>query len=227
MKNLRRFSSQRRPAFLFFGVLTRWGAVVSICVASVSLCLAETTVKVLGLATDHADLMVNGQVLRRMQTGQTSPEGVRLISATRDEAEVEVDGKRCTLRKGQGVANTVSLQADPHGHFYTTIKINGVSTQALVDTGASDVAINSVEARRMKIHYTQGRRVIVSTANGQCPAWQVTLASVQVGDIEMRNVMGSVIEGGPERLRQTLLGMTFLSQVDMQRSGSTLTLSRH
>ncbi|MCX6907145.1 MAG: TIGR02281 family clan AA aspartic protease [Verrucomicrobia bacterium] len=188
--------------------------------------LAETTVKVVGLAPDHADLMVNGLVLRRMKTGQTSPEGVRLISATREEAEVEVDGKRCTLRKGQNVGGTVSLRADQQGHFFTTIRINGVSTQALVDTGASDVAINSAEAKRMKINYTAGRRVIINTANGQCPAWQVTLASVQVGEIELRNVQGSVIEGGPERLKQTLLGMAFLSQLDMQRSGSTMTLSK-
>ncbi len=188
--------------------------------------LAETTVKVVGLAPDHADLMVNGLVLRRMKAGQTSPEGVRLISATREEAEIEVDGKRCTLRKGQGVATSVSLQADRQGHFFTTIKINGVSTQALVDTGASDVVLNSVEAKRMRINYTGGRRIIINTANGQCSAWQVTLASVQLGEIELRNVQGSVIEGGPERLKQTLLGMTFLSQLDMQRSGSALTLSK-
>lgn len=187
---------------------------------------AETTVKVVGLAPDHADLMVNGLVLRRMKAGQTSPEGVRLISATREEAELEVDGKRCTLRKGQAAGGSVSLQANPQGHFLTTIRVNGVPTQALVDTGASDVAINSAEAKRMKINYTAGRRVTINTANGQCPAWQVTLSSVQLGEIELRNVQGSVIEGGPERLKQTLLGMTFLSQLDMQRSGSTLTLSK-
>lgn len=191
-----------------------------------TLSFGETTVRVVGLATDHADLMVNGHVLRRMKSGQTSPEGVRLISATREEAELEVDGKRCTLRRGQAAGGSVSLQANPQGHFLTTIRINGVPTEALVDTGASDVAINSAEAKRMKINYTAGRRVTINTANGQCPAWQVTLATVQLGDIELRNVQGSVIEGGPEKLRQTLLGMAFLSHVDMQRSGSTLTLSR-
>jgi aspartyl protease family protein len=188
--------------------------------------LAETTVKVLGLGPDRADLMVNDLVLRRMKVGQTSPEGIQLISATRDEAELVIDGKRCTLRRGQGVATSVSLQADPHGHFVTTIRINGVTTQALVDTGATSVAINSVEAKRMKINYTAGKRIIVSTANGECPAWQVTLASVQLGNIELHNVQGSVTEGGPEKLRQTLLGMTFLNQLDMQRSGSVMTLKK-
>jgi len=188
--------------------------------------LAETTVKVLGLGPDRADLMVNDLVLRRMKVGQTSPEGIQLISATRDEAVLVVDGKRCTLRRGQGVASTVSLQADPHGHFVTTIRINGVATTAMVDTGASDVAINSVEAKRMKINYSAGKRIIVSTANGECPAWQVTLASVQMGDIELHNVQGSVTEGGSEKLKQTLLGMTFLNQLDMQRSGSVMTLKK-
>ncbi len=188
--------------------------------------LAETTVKVLGLGPDRADLMVNDLVLRRMKVGQTSPEGIQLISATREEAVIEVDGKRCTLRRGQGVATTVSLQADERGHFLTTIRINGVSTLALVDTGATDVAINSVEAKRMKIDYTAGKRVIHSTANGNRPAWQVTLASVRLGNIEFHNVQGSVVEGGPEILKQTLLGMSFLNQVDMQRSGSVMTLKK-
>ncbi|MBI5819622.1 MAG: TIGR02281 family clan AA aspartic protease [Verrucomicrobia bacterium] len=187
---------------------------------------AETTVKVLGLGPDRADLMVNDLVLRRMKVGQTSPEGVQLISATRDEAVLVVDGKRCTLRRGQGVATSVSLQADPHGHFVTTIRINGVTTTAMVDTGASDVVINSAEAKRMKINYSAGKRIIVSTANGECPAWQVTLASVQLGNIELHNVQGSVTEGGSEKLRQTLLGMTFLNQLDMQRSGSVMTLKK-
>ncbi|MCX6911096.1 MAG: hypothetical protein NTY01_24055 [Verrucomicrobia bacterium] len=33
------------------------------------------------------------------------------MSATRDEAEVEIDGKRCTLRKGQIVAASVTLRS--------------------------------------------------------------------------------------------------------------------
>ncbi|MCX6899554.1 MAG: TIGR02281 family clan AA aspartic protease [Verrucomicrobia bacterium] len=233
MKNGSLFFSQRRSTFLPFTrfaravrSLARGLVITGICFASASLCLAETTVKVVGLGPDRADLMVNGLVLRRMQVGQTSPEGVRLIAATREQAEVEVDGKRCTLRRGEGVAASVNLQADQQGHFFTTIRINGVPTQALVDTGASDVAINSAEAKRMRINYTQGRRIIINTANGECPAWQVTLASVQLGDIELHNVQGSVTDGGPEKLKQTLLGMTFLNQLDMQRSGSVMTLKK-
>jgi aspartyl protease family protein len=183
-------------------------------------------VSVLTLSTDHADLMINGVVLRRMHAGQTSPEGVRLISATPEAAEIEVDGKHFTLRRGQVVGASVSIEADSRGHFVTTVQINGVSTQAMVDTGASDVTINSTDAGRMGIDYSHGKRIRMSTANGECKGWHVTLASVQMGNIVLRNVQGTVVEGGAEQLRQALVGMTFLSQVDMQRSGATMVLTR-
>jgi aspartyl protease family protein len=226
MNNQQRAASLRGTPSLFSTFWARAMAAAGVCFVIAAFSGAETTVKVVGLAPGHADLMVNGLVLRRMKEGQTSPEGVRLISATREQAELEVEGKRCVLQRGQGMATAVTLQADRQGQFFTAIRINGVTTQALVDTGASDVALNSAEARRMKINYTGGRRIVVSTANGQCPAWQVTLASVQLGEIELKNVQASVMEGGPEKLKQTLLGMAFLSQLDMQRSGSTLTLSK-
>ncbi len=189
-------------------------------------CRADTTVTVINLSTDHADLMINGMVLRRMHAGQTSPDGVRLISATRESAEIEVDGKRMTLRSGQTAGVSVSIPASPHGEFVTTAQINGVSTRALVDTGASTVTINATEAKRMGIDYSRGKRIRMSTANGECGGWHVTMNSVQVGSIVLRNVEGTVIDGGPEKLRQTLIGMTFLNQVDMQRSGSTMVLTK-
>lgn len=187
---------------------------------------ADTSVKLMAASADQADLMVNGWVLRRMRAGQTSPEGVRLISATKDAAEVEVNGKRYTLRLGQAAGSSVTLQADSQGHFFTTIQINGFSTRAIVDTGASSVVINSVEAQRMGIHYANGDRITTSTANGETVARRVTFTSVRVGDIVLENVPGLVIEGGTEKLRDTLLGMTFLSRLDLERRGSTLVLTK-
>ena len=187
---------------------------------------AETTVKVLSLGTGSADLMINGWVLRRMREGQTSPEGVKLISATKEAAEIEVNGKRLKLRTGQALNATVTLHADQQGHFFTTIKVNGHSTQALVDTGASSVTINSADAKRMGIDYGRGLKMISSTANGDIAVRRVTLSTVQVGDIVLRNVEATVVEGGTEKLRQALLGMSFLSQTDMQRTGSTLTIMK-
>jgi predicted aspartyl protease len=52
----------------------------------------------------------------------------------------------------------------------------------------------------------------------------VILASVQVGDVVLANVPATVQEGG--QLPFALIGMSFLKQVEMRRSGNTLTLSR-
>jgi aspartyl protease family protein len=198
----------------------------AVCLLAAGTCRADTQVMVISLSPDHADLMINGVILRRMHAGQTSPDGIHLISATRESAEIEVDGKRLTLRMGQMAGASVSIEANRHGQFLTTAQINGVPVQALMDTGASDVTINSADAKHMGVDYTRGRRIIMSTANGQCPGWHVTLASVQVGNIVLHNVPGSVVEGGPEKLRQALIGMTFLNQVDMQRTGSTMVLTK-
>jgi predicted aspartyl protease len=49
---------------------------------------------------------------------------------------------------------------------------------------------------------------------------------VQVGDIVLTNVPGSVIDVGKKELPVVLIGMSFLSHVEMQRSGNTMLLQR-
>ena len=53
---------------------------------------------------------------------------------------------------------------------------------------------------------------------------QVRLASVQVGDLVLYNVEATLSER--HELPITLLGMSFLGQVEMQCGGTTLTLTR-
>ncbi len=184
------------------------------------------TVMVMSLAQGRTDLMVNGVTVRTLRDGQSSPEGVVLVSATPQAATVDVDGKRYTLRLGESTTSTLVLSANAGGLFLTTAYINGVPVQVIVDTGASTVAINRVDAARMGIDYSSGRRVVYGTANGPAAAWQVTLRSVQVGDIVVSNVAASVLEGGPEQMPMVLLGSTFLEHVDIQRNGGTLIITK-
>jgi aspartyl protease family protein len=51
----------------------------------------------------------------------------------------------------------------------------------------------------------------------------VKLDTVKLGDIEVNNVDGVVIEEG---LGVALLGMSFLNRVDMRRDGDSMTLTR-
>ena len=195
--------------------------------AALALCAlaaqAATTVKVLSLTDDRAELLVNGTALRTLYTGQVSPEGVYLVEIRQGAATVEVDGRRWQMRLGSSTATSVVLQADSRGHFYVDALVNGAPLRALVDTGATSISLPAKDATRMGIEYRRGFPVTTRTASGTVAAWQVRLASVQVGEIRLANIDAIVLETG---LDMALLGMSFLNQVEMQRSGTTLTLTR-
>jgi aspartyl protease family protein len=201
--------------------------ILAACFALAAAFAAEaTTVMVMSLEHDRAQLLVNGSVVRSLRAGQTSPEGVRLVAADRGQAVIEVDGRAMTLRLGQSTVATAELKADARGHFVTPAFINGVETRALVDTGATLVALSSDEAQRLGIRYATNPRVQIATAGGVKSAYSVLLASVRVGEVTLHNVDAVVLAGGRDELPVTLLGMSFLRGVDMRRVGETLTLTR-
>jgi aspartyl protease family protein len=185
-----------------------------------------TTVMVMALEQDRAQLLVNGAAVRQLRAGQTSPEGVRLVGADRNQAVIEVDGRTLELRLGQSTVASAELKADARGHFVTAVWINGVETRAMIDTGATAVALSNDEAARLGIRYVGQPRVQIGTAGGVKTAYRVNLASVRVGGVTLTNVDALIFEGGREQLPITLIGMTFLNGVDMRRVGDTLTLTR-
>jgi aspartyl protease family protein len=181
---------------------------------------------VTALGYDKADVIINGSEARPMWVGETSAEGVNLRSVADGAAVFEIEGKLWTLKPGQGTYSQAALQADTHGQFFLTVQVNGTPLPAIIDTGATSVSMNSEDAHRMGIDYMRGRRVVAQTASGPSIAYLVTFSSVQVGEIVLTNVPGSVIEVGKQELPLVLIGMSFLRNVDMRRSGSTMLLQR-
>jgi clan AA aspartic protease (TIGR02281 family) len=83
----------------------------------------------------------------------------------------------------------------------------------------TSAVINRVRpARRCQLHC---RQMNVLTAGGPRPG---RLASVQVGDLVVHNVEALVSERN--ELPMTLLGMSFLNHLEVQRRGRSLTLAR-
>ena len=113
----------------------------------------------------------------------------------------------------------VEIPVSRDGHYHASVEINGRSIEALVDTGASMVALTYDDARTAGIYVNPSDFTMrISTANGVGYAAPVTLDRVMIGDIMVRGVRAAVIEEG--RLRRTLLGMSFLgrlSRADMRR----------
>lgn len=190
-------------------------------------------INVVALTSGKAVVSINGGKPLTMVAGQVSSEGVRLIGATSESATFEVGGKRQTLSMGQSIsigggpvgAQRATLTADTGGHFVTQAEVNGISMKFMVDTGASLVTLSSGEARRAGINYLAGQKATLQTANGATTAYRVKLDSVRLGEIALTNVDGAVVEGNVMG-GHGLLGMSFLNRVNMQREGSTMTLTK-
>lgn len=172
-----------------------------------------------------AVLSVDGSAPRTVRIGQPSG-SLQVLSVSADQAEVQVDGRRRILRLGQyatagGGRQTVTLAADAQGHFFADGVINGGTVRFIVDTGATTIALPAADAARLRIDYRRGQRGMIQTANGPAAAYVVKFDAVRLGNLELNNVEGVVMESG---LPVALLGMSFLNRVDMKREGSTMTL---
>lgn len=188
-----------------------------------------------GIVGQRALVAVDGGKPRWISTGETTAEGVKLLSITGESAVIEYGGSRQTLTMGQsgrlgaGAGATtgtqsVTLSAGRGGHFIASGAINGVAVEFLVDTGASFVSFGSTEARRFGINYLNGQKSFSSTANGVVPVYRVKLDAVKVGDITLHNVDGVVHVG--DNLPVVLLGNSFLNRMEMKRDGERMVLTK-
>ena len=189
-------------------------------------------VNVIGLFPGKAVIVVNRGAPRTLSIGQSTAEGVKLISSDSRTAVFEVDGKRQTLEMGQhfesaapaagGGRSTVVLSPDTRGHFITDGQVNGGYVRFLVDTGATLVSLSAAEASRLGIDYRNGEPSYSIVADGRrVPSYRIKLDSVAVGDVTIFGVEASVREGG-----SALLGMSFLNRTEMRREGQNLTLTK-
>jgi aspartyl protease family protein len=178
------------------------------------------------ISPGQVQVIVDGSVIRILRPGDTSPEGVRLVEVRGASALFDIRGRAVALGLGQSTVLRTMLQADARGHFMTQAFINGMPVPAVIDTGATHVTLNSAQALQLGVDLRGAQRVRSSTANGEVYGYVVPLASVQIGDIVLRNVVGQVVDGGSEKLPIVLIGMSFLRYVEMNRTGNVMTLSR-
>jgi aspartyl protease family protein len=187
-----------------------------------------------GMLGNKALLIVDGSAPKTVAPGETF-KGVKVVSTSGDQAVIEVDGKRNTLRVGESPASIGSSDAAPGsgsrivltagsgGHFTSPGTINGQQVNFMVDTGATSVALSESDAKRIGLAYKNGRLIMASTANGTIAMWQVKLATVRVGDVEVRDVDASVV---PAAMPFVLLGNSFLGRFQMKRENDQMIFER-
>jgi aspartyl protease family protein len=180
---------------------------------------AAADVALIGVIGDKAAVLaVDGGDPKTVKVGQ-SWRGITVLTVEHDQATIEVEGRKRVLQRGVLYRNAdgsasghgkATLAADPRGHFYIDGAVNRVPVRFMVDT------------ERLGIDYRAGQRGKTRTANGLATVYLVKLDSIRIGQIELHNVDGLVVEGAG--LDQALLGMSFLNRVSMQRDGATMTL---
>lgn len=145
-------------------------------------------------------------------------------------------GILAAMRAGEGVGEpaaveppvaesgyTVELPIGQDGHYHTDVEINGRTVAVMVDSGASVVALTAEDAETAGIFVTdRDFTARIQTANGTARVAPVFLDDVSIGDITVRDVRAVVSE--PGALHVSLLGMTFLNQLDRvdMRSGKLI-----
>ena len=191
-------------------------------------------VRLSGMLGGKALVIVDGSAPKAVAAGD-SYKGVKIVSTQGDQAVVEIGGKQHTLRVGDAPAsvgggagggaggNRVVLTAGGGGHFFTLGQINGKSTQMVIDTGATAVAMSANEAQRLGIEYKSGQPIQMSTANGVVQAWLIKLNSVRVGDVVVHNVEAAVSNGS---MSVVLLGNSFLTHFQMTRANEQMVLEK-
>jgi len=180
-----------------------------------------------GLFKDKALLTIDGKP-RLLRLGASSPEGVKLLSSNSQQASILVEGQTLTLHLSERISTAfkkpkfseVKIPRARNGHYFTAGTINGRSAKFMVDTGATVIAMNINEARRLGIDLRQAKPGMSSTAGGMVETFRVVLDKVSVGSVTLHSIPASVIKGNfPE---QILLGNSFLSKVEMTEQSGVL-----
>ncbi len=194
--------------------------------------VAATKIHLQGLFSNKAVINIDGKN-RVLSIGQTSPEGVTLLSIDQDKATLKFDN----VTRQYGMDTEVGMNyeepkyveetyyADNDGMFLVIGTINSLTVRFLIDTGASSISMNRSQAAQLGIHYRLNGEVTgVSTASGYVKAYRVILKSVSLGKITQKNVEALVIDGrhpGP-----ILLGMSFLGKLKVEKTANSLLIKQ-
>ncbi len=123
------------------------------------------------------------------------------------------------------VGEDIVIPRSRDGHYYLTLQINGQPVDFVVDTGASEMVLTKLDARRVGINPDDLAYLgVASTANGEVRTASVTLDQVQLGPITDTGVRAVVNDG---EMFGSLLGMSYLGLYDTLRiTDGELILSR-
>lgn len=132
---------------------------------------------------------------------------------TRSEAALWLDRTRPPTVEGGETVVTIR----PDGHFWVEAQLNGVTTEFLIDTGATTTGISAAAARRAGISPRPddtGR--LLDTANGTIVARSAIAGVLRFGSIDARDLDLVIIPGTGDG-ETNVIGMNLLSRLKSWR----------
>jgi aspartyl protease family protein len=148
-----------------------------------------------------------------------------LVGFTQKSDKQQVEGEAQLLTNGSLVEASMedgryyTLKANNSGHFAGRFRINGKPFDSLIDTGATFVTMSETTARNLGYGGNElNFRYELSTANGKVKAARISLKSIEIGTVAVRNVDAMVIRG--KQLEFPLIGMSVLKKLSGYRAES-------
>lgn len=156
------------------------------------------------------------------------PESLR-SSATRIKTQQSPGSADSAVKRSS--PDKISIPIEKNGQIVTVEATINQKTSArfVVDTGASFTMISSATARELDIDVSRNRPTIpFQTANGVIQAPLVSLESIDVGGMEVRNLTAAIHDFAPDSKISGLLGLDFLSsfRMDIDRDKGMLHLEK-
>lgn len=153
-----------------------------------------------------------GTIAIALLVGWFAPDLTPPGQAGAEESAAPPENRLAVARSNRSRAGEVVLPRDAGGHFYAEVSSGSGTVTMLVDTGATVVALTADDAATMGVEWRANQvRPVARGANGDVYGVPVTLDRIEVGGIEARRVQAIVV---PEGLGISLLGQSFLSEVD-------------
>lgn len=128
-------------------------------------------------------------------------------------------------RQALSQSGVIEVPAHFDGHYYLTLRLDGVDVDFVVDTGATDVVLSQSDAQRVGLKpalldYSD----VAQSANGLVRSAPVIIEEVALEGIVDQNVAVSVNEG---EMDISLLGMGYLRYFDrIEITNDTMILTR-
>lgn len=153
-------------------------------------------------------------VSQRLLPDETSGPSVQTVTIAKAPIEEDLPYNAATIRR------------ESDGHYWTRADVNGSNIKFLVDTGASAVALNWHDAKRLRLDLNElVYDYRVTTAGGVVMAASVSLPSIRIGNVEIENVEALIME--EDLLENSLLGMSFLGELySYEFKGRTLIIRK-